>query len=192
MRRIGAEAPLSERAGYGRGMPEEQVAVFLHSDRPDRPTGAAPRSVVRRDNLRHAATAIVVRDRAGRIYAHRRTDSKDVYPGYWDFAAGGMLSAGETPLVGARRELAEELGIDAPLTPIGEGDFADDRIRCRAFCYVATWDGPIRHQPEEVAEGAWMTPERIAEMIADPDLPMMPDTTAVLTPWLDALLAGER
>ncbi len=165
------------------------MAVYRPSDHPDRPTGSAPRSVVRRDNLRHAATAVVVRDEVGRIYAHRRTETKDVYPDCWDFAAGGVLAAGESPIDAAGRELAEELGVTAPLTPICVSDFADDRIRCRAFCYLAIWNGPVRHQPEEVAEGSWLTPERVVEMIADPTRPTMPDTAAVLGPWLVERLA---
>ena len=80
-------------------------------DEAGRPTGSAPRSVVRRDNLRHAATAVVVRDPYGRVYVHRRTDTKDVYPGLLDFCCGGVVQAGEDPAAAARRELAEELGV---------------------------------------------------------------------------------
>ena len=41
---------------------------------------------------------------------------RDVFPGYYDIAAGGVVLAGETYEAGARRELAEEVGIrDVPL-----------------------------------------------------------------------------
>ena len=49
-------------------------------DEDNRVTGSAPRSVMRRDNLRHAATGVVVRNAAGDIYVHRRTPIKDLYP----------------------------------------------------------------------------------------------------------------
>ena len=53
---------------------------------------------------------MLCRDPAGRLYVHRRTDDKDVYPGMYDMTAGGVLAVGETYLEAARRELAEELG----------------------------------------------------------------------------------
>ena len=74
---------------------DEIVALY---DERGRPVGSAPRSRMRAENLRHAATAVVVRDPWGRVHVHRRTDTKDVYPGRYDFAAGGVLLAGEEPL----------------------------------------------------------------------------------------------
>lgn len=140
---------------------------------------------MRAENLRHAATAVVVRDSQGRIYVHRRTDTKDVYPGRRDFAAGGVVAAGEDPGAAAVRELAEELGVTGvPLTPLGRGFYTDDHTTYHAFCYTATWDGPIRWQPEEVASGEWLAPEAlVAAIAADPD-DFMPDTTGLLGTWL--------
>jgi isopentenyldiphosphate isomerase len=160
---------------------EEMVALY---DDAGRPSGTAPRSRMRAENLRHAATAVVVRDRHGRVYVHRRTDTKDVYPGRYDFAAGGVLLAGEDPHEAARREAEEELGVTSELVPLGEADYADDQTRYHAYLYETTWDGPIRLQPDEVASGGWVTLERLAEMVADPDVPVMPDTAELLGPWV--------
>lgn len=156
---------------------EELVQLY---DDSGRPTGSAPRSVMRRDNLRHGATAIVVRDSTGRILVHRRTETKDLYPGHWDLAAGGVLQFGEEPAASARRELAEELGIDTELVALGEGDFADDRTRCHTHLYLAHWDGPVRLQPEEVAAIDWLTPAQALDLVADPTRPVMPDSVALL------------
>lgn len=139
---------------------------------------------MRAKNLRHAATGVVVRDPYGRVYVHRRTSTKDVYPAYWDFTAGGVLLAGEDPLEGARRELAEELGVTSELESLGEADYADARTTYHAFRYVTTWDGPITPQPEEVAYGAWLSIERLLELMADPEMPFMPDSRALYTHWL--------
>jgi isopentenyldiphosphate isomerase len=43
--------------------------------------GHAERAVVRRENLMHATTGILVRDEHGRIYVHRRSPDKDWAPG---------------------------------------------------------------------------------------------------------------
>ena len=162
-------------------MDEEVVALYDDGGRPD---GSAPRSVMRARNLRHAATGVVVRDPYGRIYVHRRTPTKDVYPGYWDFTAGGVLLADEDPLEGARRELAEELGVTGELESLGESDYADSQTTYHAFRYVTTWDGPITPQPEEVAYGAWLSIEHLLDRLADPDVSFMPDTRALFGHWL--------
>lgn len=145
--------------------------------------GTAPRSVVRRDNLRHGATGVLVRNPAGDIYVHRRTTTKDVFPGRYDFMAGGVVAAGEAPYDAVVRELAEELGITgADLVKLPEGDYADDATKYHAYLYTCVWDGPIRHQPEEVAWGAWMTPAELIAKLDDPDFPVMPDTAALVGP----------
>ena len=133
-----------------------------------RPCGSAPRSRMRAENLRHAATGVLVRDPLGRVFVHRRTDTKDVYPGRYDFTAGGVLLAGEAPDEAARREAEEELGVTSPLVRIGEADYADDQTTYHAFLYETVWDGPVRLQPEEVASGEWMTLGRSSALLDDP------------------------
>ena len=83
-------------------------------DEQDRVVGQATRREVRRRRLLHRFSSVFCRDPAGRLYVHRRTDDKDVYPGMYDMTAGGVLAAGETYLEAARRELAEELGVAGP------------------------------------------------------------------------------
>ena len=95
---------------------------------------------------------------------------------------------GEDPLDGARRELAEELGVTSELEPLGEADYADEHTSYHAFRYVTTWDGPITPQPEEVAYGAWLSIERLLERLADPEVAFMPDTRGALR----RLAAGAR
>jgi 8-oxo-dGTP pyrophosphatase MutT (NUDIX family) len=156
---------------------EERVALYGADGLP---TGeAVPRSQMRACNLRHAATLVVVRNSAGEVYVHRRTDTKDVFPGRYDFAAGGVLQAGEEPYAAAVREVAEELGVTGvALAPLGEDDYADADTSYHAFAYTCVYDGPITWQPEEVAWGEWVGVERLREMVAT--LPFVPDTVAVL------------
>lgn len=162
--------------------PDEQVALY---DGEGRVVGAAPRSVVRASNLRHGATAVVVRDGRGRVYVHRRTSTKDVYPGLLDFCAGGVIQAGEAPGESAVREAEEELGVSGtPLAFVGEDDYADDRTTYRAFLYVAEYSGRIRWQPEEVAGGEWVSlPDLLAHLARSPE-DFVPDSRAL---WRDRL-----
>jgi 8-oxo-dGTP pyrophosphatase MutT (NUDIX family) len=159
----------------------DELVALLDSD--GRVCGSAPRSVMRRENLRHAATGVLVRNSAGDIYVHRRTPTKDVYPSYYDFMAGGVVAAGEDPYDAVVRELAEELGITGvELVKLPEGDYADDATSYHAYLYSCVWDGPIQHQPSEVAWGAWMTPAELIAKLDDPTWPVMPDTAALVGP----------
>lgn len=158
-------------------MIDEVVALF---DAAGHPVGKAPRSRVRAENLRHGTTGICVFDSAGRIYVHRRTATKDVYPGLRDFCAGGVLLAGEDPADGAVREAFEELGVHGvPLTPVGVRRYADARTRFVCFQYVCTYDGAITWQPEEVASGGWMTPEELRVAVAADPADFVPDSVAL-------------
>lgn len=158
-------------------MTEELVALV---DETGRVVGSAPRSVVRRDNLLHAATAVLVRDRVGRIYLHRRSDTKDWAPGHWDVAAGGVIAVGENPNASAVRELAEELGISGVrLAELGTHLYADDTTRCFEYIYETIWGGAVRHQPEEVVEGRWVTLSELADLLSS-GAPFVPDTRQLL------------
>ena len=113
-------------------------------------TGSATRGQMRAGNLIHRATYIFVNDPQGRLYVQQRTLTKDVYPGYWDLCAGGVVLAGETYEQSARRELQEELGIgDVPLTSLFHFYF-EDSCRVWGAAYECTYEGPLQLQVEEV------------------------------------------
>ncbi len=160
-------------------MAEETVALY---DLDGRPTGeGVPRSVMRRDNLVHGVVAVLLRDGAGSVYVHRRSDVKDVFPGAHDAFAAGCVQLGESPYDCAVRELAEELGVEGvPLRPLRTMSYADDRTRHVAFVYEAEWSGPVTHQAEEVVWGAWMTPAELLRRLADPDWLFVPDGRALV------------
>ena len=161
---------------------DEPVAVY---DDAGNETGVAPRGVVYRDRLWHAATGVLVRSGDGeRIAVHRRTDTKLIFPGAWDCWAGGVLGPGESPLDGARRELAEELGITRtefhPLPPYRY----EGAVRYHVFSYETRWDGPLRPQPEEVSWAGWWTLAQLRERLADPvRWPFADDGRAGIERW---------
>jgi isopentenyldiphosphate isomerase len=158
-------------------VPDELVDLYSPDDDTGRVVGTVPRSRMRADNLPHAATAVLLVDDAGRIYVHRRTDDKDVFPGMWDCWAGGVVTAGEDPERAAVRELAEELGVSQPrLEPLFRHWYRDDRTWYLAWCYRARWNGQqIVHQPDEVAEGGWFTLAELRALLDDPARPFVPD-----------------
>ena len=151
-------------------------------DRSGAVVGSESRIVVRRDNLLHAATAVLVRDPERRIYVHRRAPDKDWAPSAHDAAAGWVMAYGVEPAASAARELAEELGVSgATLSPLGLSVYEDDTTRCVEHCFETVWTGPVTHADGEVVWGAWMTLEELDGHLADPAWPFVPDTRALLT-----------
>ena len=65
----------------------------------------------RRATCSTARSASPCSARDGRLLVHRRADDKDVWPGRWDLAVGGVVAAGEDYDTAAVREVAEEIGV---------------------------------------------------------------------------------
>jgi len=171
----------------------EMVAIYDPDDPDGRVVGTAPRDVMRAENLPHGATAVLVRRSTGEIYVHRRADTKDLWPGRHDCAAGGVLQAGEDPDEAATRELAEELGIEgAQLTPLVRRWYRDADTCYFAYAYVTTWDGLVRFPDGEVADGWWEEPSVLYARLQDPSWPFVPDTRDLLDlPETRAVLVDE-
>lgn len=169
------------------------VAIYDPDDPSGRVVGTAPRAQMRAENLPHGATAVLVRRSTGEVFVHRRADTKDIWPGRHDCAAGGVLQAGEDPDEAAARELAEELGIEgAVLVPLVERWYLGPDTTYFAYAYVTTWDGPVRFADGEVADGWWEQPSRLYERLQDTAWPFVPDTRALLElSATRALLLGE-
>ena len=80
----------------------------------------------------------------------------------YDMFVGGVVGQGESNDLAATREIAEELGIVGPTPePICRHLYLGPLNRSLVAVYKVTWDGEIRHQPEEVEWGSYMTIEDI-------------------------------
>ncbi len=113
------------------------------STKHDRVIDQVPRSVMRREHLRHRAVYVVVTTSSDEIVVHRRAEWKDVYPGAWDLCFGGVLAAGEDWADAARRELAEEAGIEGELRALGRsGAFDEGGMHVVGRVFAVAHDGP--------------------------------------------------
>ena len=127
-------------------------------DAANRPCGSASRSMMRRYRLWHRATYVFVRNARGELCVQERTLTKEVFPGDYDLATGGVVGAGEAVAIAARRELAEELGIESVrLVPCFEFRFAEQGNHVFGSAFLVDYDGPLRLQAEEVASARWMS-----------------------------------
>ena len=152
-------------------------------DADDRVVGVISRREMRQYRGRHRTVFIVVRSGAGDVLVHRRADHKDVWPGRWDLAAGGVVASGETYDEAAVRELAEELGIEGvALQRLGRGAYEDTDVAEIAVVYGAEWDGPIRFADGEVTAAEWVSRRELAAALRDRSF--VPDSVALVLPLL--------
>ncbi|MFJ6407894.1 NUDIX domain-containing protein [Streptomyces hydrogenans] len=117
-----------------------------------------------------AGAAALFRDAAGRILI--------VEPNYrddWTLPGGTVESdTGETPRQAARRETAEEIGLDLPLGPLLAVDWAQSTTRPPVVAYL--YDGgvlpeerfaEIRLQEEELVSWKLIEPSEVTAYLAD-------------------------
>ncbi len=142
------------------------------------------RADMRARNLWHRSVFVVVTNPSGDILVHRRADWKDVWPGLWDFAFGGVLASGESWEAAANRELAEEAGVSGELSYLGEDLYEDDLVRERARIYRTLHEGPFTFPDGEVVETAWVSLDGLQAWTAAHEI--CPDSKAVVMPRLDA------
>jgi isopentenyldiphosphate isomerase len=130
--------------------------------------------------LRHRCVFLLVTD-GNRLLIHRRAEHKDVWPGRWDVAAGGVVTAGEAWDDAARRELAEELGIDADPRHVGDGAWEGPEAKVLGRVYVVEHPGPFRFDDGEVVEARFVDADELATLL-DSDR-FTPDSVEVALPW---------
>lgn len=153
--------------------------MFELVDDAGRVIGLAPRHCCHGNPaLKHRTAHVVVISTTGRILLQLRSHRKDVQPGRWDTAVGGHLALGETFEQAARREMAEEIGLNAPDLPLVQlFDMtianAVEAEQTRVFSVIS--DGPFAAQPEEVDDLRFWSVDELCAACG----------TGVLTPYLE-------
>ena len=159
---------------------DEIVAIV---DKGNNVVGSAPRREMRAKRLPHRSTYILVFNSQGQLYVQKRTLTKDLFPGYYDPAAGGVVLAGESYEESARRELEEEMGIrDVPLSWLFDFFYSDDHTRVWGGVFSCVYDGRIVLQPEEIESGAFL---QISDILRRAQTePFTPDGMVALSRFL--------
>ncbi len=143
--------------------------------------GLVTRQQMRAGALWHRAVFIAVRSHSGELLVHRRAETKDVWPGWWDVAVGGVANPGETWEAAAVRELAEELGISGvELKPLGTGAYRDGAVKLVAACFEARCDGPFAFSDGEIVETQWVASNNLLVRLGQDSF--LPDSIALVLP----------
>jgi 8-oxo-dGTP pyrophosphatase MutT (NUDIX family) len=145
--------------------PADEIVVIV--DEQNHEVAQVSRRVMRDGGLIHRASYILVFNRSQEIFVQKRTMTKDIYPGYLDVATGGVVLAGETYEVSAKRELAEELGVrKASLASHFDFYHAADNNRVWGRVFSCTAEGPFVLQPEEVEDGFFLGMDELQSLAA--------------------------
>lgn len=103
--------------------------------------------------LIHRSVHVLVLGQDGRLLLQKRSLSKDVQPGKWDTSVGGHVGFGQSYEEAARREAAEELGLELSFPVF----LYPSRIRnavesenIHSFLEISA--GPFRPEPGEIDE----------------------------------------
>ena len=167
--------------------PGDEIVAIVDDD--NNVVGAAPRREMRAKRLPHRSTYVLVFNSRGEIYIQKRTRTKDVFPGYYDPAAGGVVLAGESYMEAALRELEEEMGIrGVPLQSLFDFFHTDANSRVWGAAFRCVYDGEVTLQEEEVESGAFMAVDEVFRAAATE--PYTPDGLYVLRRYVDAVDGG--
>lgn len=144
-------------------------------DEQDRVVGQARRGEAYARRLRHRCVFVLARNAAGRIFVHRRTAQKLVFPSLYDMFVGGVVGAGESYDQAAQREAAEELGVaglPAPL-PLFGFLYQSPEHTWWSRVYEVRCEATVHPQAEEVAWHAFLTEAELARRLTE--WPWVPD-----------------
>lgn len=154
------------------------------------------RKDVHKLGLWHKIIVIAIIDKDNQILMQQRSFTKDTNPGQWDISAAGHVSAGQTPLEAAVREINEEVGIRVEdkdlnyiLTYKKESYVREDYKDKQIFdCYIAKVKeidmDKIILQESEVADAKLVTKEEFKNMVESGNMVKRPEFYKALLDYL--------
>ena len=116
------------------------------------------RAKMRKEQLPHRASYIALCNSKGNFLVEVRTLNKDYAPGLFDAVVGGVIQHGEDFDESAKRELLEEVGIDADLKEVEFHSLGNCKIVGKSkmryfygYLYLAKTDLITKRQASEVS-----------------------------------------
>ncbi|KAG5178351.1 NUDIX hydrolase domain-like protein [Tribonema minus] len=132
----------------------------------------------------------------GELLMQRRSKFKDTYPGMWDVSVGGHMTAGDDSLLTAKKETAEELGINFNDTDLeflftiatsAQGSTErHGNFNCNEYkdVYMLRYNGglaEIHFSEGEVEEVRWEPYDQVEQRLTSNDAAYIPRPTDYVT-----------
>lgn len=121
----------------------------------------------------HLVVDILVLHSDGTYLLTKRSEIKDVYPGYWEASGGGSALSGEEPETAAKREMFEETGLIPDSLELLGTSFSD-KSHAMYYSYLAKVScdkKAVVLQEGETTEYAWVDKDGFLAYV-DSDLAM--------------------
>lgn len=121
---------------------------------------------------RHLVVHVCIFNDKDEMLIQKRTDCKEIWPGYWDVSVGGSALAGEDTLGAAKRETLEELGIeiypqrDYPQFTVNFDEGFDDIFLIEAGDLKLE---DLSLQADEVSDAMWASEDKVMSLIDSGD-----------------------
>jgi isopentenyl-diphosphate delta-isomerase len=167
-------------------VPVESVVLV---DAAGRPIGTEEKLAAHRGNGKlHLAFSVLVLDRKGNLLLQRRARTKYHFRGLWSNTCCGHPRPLEETRAAAERRLHEEFGFTTPLHALGTLVYtASDPVSGlteHEYLHVlrGEYEGPLRPDPEEIAEWQWVSLGGVRVAIAA--------SPEHYTPWFRVLVAS--
>lgn len=115
------------------------------------------------------------------VFLHKRSDKKLKYANFWDLSCSEHVKPGESFEEAAKRGIMEELAVEIPLQeiiPIHRVDNTDEKEQYHdnelVVTFKGSYNGEMKYDPNEVAEGIFFDVEEIKRLIKSGDLKVTP------------------
>ncbi len=143
-------------------------------DEHDRPVGGASIYEAYEKGLIHRVAFIWVEDTDGKILIQKRGPGMATFPDCWDVSAAGHVDVGETYEQAARRELKEELGLEADTLQEVASFYHEITVNRqllkrfnKVYRVVVQPNPELQPDPIEVTATRWLTKRGITQLIKD-------------------------
>ena len=160
---------------------DEIISIY---DENDNYVGKDSRINMRKNNLIHRCTTILILNERNEILVQTRALSKEYCPGYLSAVSGGIICEGESVEFNAQKELEDELGIDLNVTKnklqFLRKYFFEEKNICKAWVYeyyVRITDEEsknITFKDHEVSRIDWYKKNELLKIYENPESRITP------------------
>ena len=144
---------------------DNQNELFVVVDKDDNIIDYRTRKECHSDkNLIHRSTGVIIVNSKGEFLLQKRSQTKDLYPGYFTISCAGHVKKDESYEDAAKREMLEEIGIRVPLKFISKQLLELPVETEFDALFTAEYDGKLNINKEEVESVEFVDPTSILDI----------------------------